>query len=513
MSPSGRSRLRAAPLLLLLLALVPPTATTPTAPATPTTPTTASTDNAEAALFALFQLFGKIQSAATANHLHTDLLPIDCGRREVTGATNPFIVGTGDTSAYYGEFPYQARLTIYSSRSQSYVHHCGAIIITDQHLLTAAHCVVHVVATQLEIHVGDMRLDTSEAAEQILRVAGVDWPVEYFGSESGMPHDVALIQVSSNVEGPPIKFGPYVQPACLPLPDLEYETALPCQVSGWGRTSTFAPISEVLRGVTVPLVSDSYCVAPQVYGNGTFHPGLMVCAGLTGGGADSCEGDSGGPLACQRGDSIGDPRFTAYGVVSSGDPDGCALKPGLYTKLSYYVPWLLRQLQADQPNLTPTSRPAVTDAALDPVTPAPSACPSRFVSCAGHCYQRLDTKASHSASAMLCFQERAILAVPRSRQENVCVANLAKDEEIWLGVTDRAQEGVWYGADGALVPADAGHVWGVTQPDDFKHVNTSHPLGEDCVEVGSAWVDNFAEWNDEVCALENHPMCQWRSQL
>ncbi|XP_037085583.1 serine protease 33-like [Pollicipes pollicipes] len=267
-------------------------------------------------------------------------------------------VGSGNTTAFYGQYPWQARLVVYDANARGYIHHCGGIIISHEHVVTAAHCVVEVVPHRLLVRVGDLRIDSRELYEQEFAVASYQVH-NRFGTERGLRHDVALVRLRRRV-GPGIEFGRYVQPACLPAADAEYETFLPCEVSGWGRTSDGAPISEVLRGVSVPLVSDVFCGAPEVYQD-RFLPGAMFCSGPTGGGVDSCEGDSGGPLVCGDADS---GRFVAYGVVSSGDPLGCGRRPGLYTKLSAYVGWLLRRLQLDQeedavPSTAVTTTPEV----------------------------------------------------------------------------------------------------------------------------------------------------------
>lgn len=50
--------------------------------------------------------------------------------------------------------------------------------------------------------------------------------------------------------------------------------------------------------------------------------GVRICAGYHSGGANSCRGDSGGPLACRR--AADESEFYLAGIVSSGD--GCARK-------------------------------------------------------------------------------------------------------------------------------------------------------------------------------------------
>uniref|UniRef100_A0A8B9G6H3 Peptidase S1 domain-containing protein n=1 Tax=Amazona collaria TaxID=241587 RepID=A0A8B9G6H3_9PSIT len=66
--------------------------------------------------------------------------------------------------------------------------------------------------------------------------------------------------------------------------------------------------------------------------------GRMLCAGNVQEQkrVDSCQGDSGGPLMCERPGG----SWVVYGVTSWGY--GCGVKdsPGVYTKVSYFVPWI-----------------------------------------------------------------------------------------------------------------------------------------------------------------------------
>ena len=281
--------------------------------------------------------------AGIANSRRPDLLPRDCGRRLLSPAdiVTPFIVGTGDVTAYYGEFPWQAHIEAYKPESRTYGHQCGGIIITRWHVLTAAHCVDHVSLSSMQVRVGDLQLGRTEGAEQVYGVANFLIHNE-FGQGTNYANDIALLYLNVR-HGVGIEFGRFVQPACLPEADTKYEPDTVCEVSGWGKTSDGAPVSETLRGASVPLVSDEFCTAPEVHQD-RFLSGRMFCAGLVRGGPDSCGGDSGGPLVCR------DPttnRFVTYGIVSSGDPKGCGKLPGLYTKVSGFVSWLLERLELD----------------------------------------------------------------------------------------------------------------------------------------------------------------------
>ena len=53
--------------------------------------------------------------------------------------------------------------------------------------------------------------------------------------------------------------------------------------------------------------------------------------------ADTCQGDSGGPLICAFGAK---PRYTLWGITSSGMGCGEERTPGVYTRVTSYIRWL-----------------------------------------------------------------------------------------------------------------------------------------------------------------------------
>lgn len=70
-----------------------------------------------------------------------------------------------------------------------------------------------------------------------------------------------------------------------------------------------------------------------------------MCAGGKSG-MDSCSGDSGGPLQAP-GNYSHNLKFIQYGVVSFG-PRMCGTTgiPGVYTKIVYYLDWILDTIRA-----------------------------------------------------------------------------------------------------------------------------------------------------------------------
>lgn len=59
-----------------------------------------------------------------------------------------------------------------------------------------------------------------------------------------------------------------------------------------------------------------------------------MCAGKTG--KDTCQGDSGGPLSIAENDGY----WYQYGVVSYGYGCGFRGYPGVYTRVTSFVPWI-----------------------------------------------------------------------------------------------------------------------------------------------------------------------------
>ena len=105
------------------------------------------------------------------------------------------------------------------------------------------------------------------------------------------------------------------------------------RVTGHGFTvpGNTSSKSDTLRIATVPIISDSACGSPFVYG-GVFFKQVQICAGHLAGGIDSCQGDSGGPLQTAAGAAGGATRLV--GVVSFGSGCAEANSPGVYTRVA-----------------------------------------------------------------------------------------------------------------------------------------------------------------------------------
>lgn len=80
----------------------------------------------------------------------------------------------------------------------------------------------------------------------------------------------------------------------------------------------------------------SKCKSPEDNDNS------VICAGYRDGGKDACQGDSGGPFMCPN--PKNPEQWYLAGIVSHGE--GCARpnEPGVYSRVSAYMEWILSNM-------------------------------------------------------------------------------------------------------------------------------------------------------------------------
>ncbi|KAF6125331.1 hypothetical protein HJG60_009833 [Phyllostomus discolor] len=153
---------------------------------------------------------------------------------------------------------------------------------------------------------------------------------KYLGASA---YDIAMLRLSSAVT-----YNKYIQPICVLASSIDFQNRSDCWVTGWGdiQEDQELPSPYILQEVQVGIINTTMC--NYLFSQSPFRYNIwgdMVCAGDPQGGKDSCFGDSGGPLACER-----KGLWYQVGIVSWGVGCGRPNRPGVYTNVSLHFEWM-----------------------------------------------------------------------------------------------------------------------------------------------------------------------------
>ncbi|CAF0908491.1 unnamed protein product [Didymodactylos carnosus] len=189
------------------------------------------------------------------------------------------IMGGQDAVPY--SYPWMVSL---AKRSINNQHLCGGVIISRQHVLTAAHCIEDFSnADDLSVFMG-----IHYAVGNLNPYQAMEWVIHPKYDPETFANDIAIITLRTQIPTNDERIGII----CLP-PDDTGKTYPPIKTSavaiGWGSTSFGGRPSVALKQVAIPIL-DSDKWPCNIYL--TFPEG-QICAGELSGGADTCQADSG----------------------------------------------------------------------------------------------------------------------------------------------------------------------------------------------------------------------------
>ncbi|XP_053123574.1 gilatoxin-like [Hemicordylus capensis] len=223
--------------------------------------------------------------------------------------------------------------------------YCSGTLLNRNWVITAAHCKVVPSQKRFQVRLGVHNTEVptgheqTRVSENVKCVKIVEGSSEYtFNTTdcSTYSEDIMLMQLNS-----PVVCTDYVAPLALPTSCASVGTV--CRVMGWGTTTTpEETYPKVPHCVDVQIVSNEDCQAPYPWWEVSER---MVCAGVEGGGKDSCRGDSGGPLICND---------TLQGIVSLGGfPCAQPGQPGIYTNVCKFLAWIQETIGEDEDPCNP----------------------------------------------------------------------------------------------------------------------------------------------------------------
>ncbi|XP_008552476.2 phenoloxidase-activating factor 2-like [Microplitis demolitor] len=272
--------------------------------------------------------FGKVKYCDIAVGMANEI----CGGRKLTDTTYE------NGIANIGEYPWHVAILV-RINSETYRTAGAGVLVTSSHVLTVAHKIKSIPSSSIRIHIGDSLGYGDNAPCQVY-----DYQARYviihpkFNAKTAQ-NNLALIKLSESV---PLAISPHINIACLPLGAPKPKKR--CWVSGWNEAD-FDPSGrfiQPLKEVDVPIVDAKKCEerlqTTRLTHNYKLDKRSFLCAGAEPG-KDSCTGDGGAPLVCERENG----RWEVVGLVAGGIGCGQTI-PGLYVNIITYIDWIREQI-------------------------------------------------------------------------------------------------------------------------------------------------------------------------
>ncbi|EAT40329.1 AAEL007938-PA [Aedes aegypti] len=219
----------------------------------------------------------------------------------------------GGSNAVSGQFPYQVSL-----RSSANTHFCGASILNNRYVLTAAHCTQGRTLANTRVVVGTHLLNSGGFAHASSRII-----IHPSYNPSTLANDISMVQTTVA-----IAFNQFAQP--IGLSSTFVNTAAGAVVTGWGQLGANAGIPNNLQWLRTDIITLANCRSRHSAANSARVFDNTICT-LSPVGRGMCMGDAGGPLV---------HGGLQHGIVSWGIPCGLG-SPDVFARTSSHINWIL----------------------------------------------------------------------------------------------------------------------------------------------------------------------------
>ncbi|KAK7865608.1 hypothetical protein R5R35_012683 [Gryllus longicercus] len=246
-----------------------------------------------------------------------------------------FVVG--GQLALEEEFPYMVAIGYLrgsNSAGGNLVWGCGGSLISDRYVLTAAHCITD--AQRFNLRPAALRMGVNNLTQ------GPQLPTDYSVANVTLHprhrgdlkyFDLALVRTDR-----PVSFTARQQPVCLEAPDTRIDARTRLVAAGWGAVDPEGiDRSDSLKKANLRVVEMEEC-RTFIQQRRDLPRGLddtMICAAEPQRQADTCTGDSGGPLAAR-----GPEGDVLVGVTSFGGRPCASRTPGVYARVKSELSWI-----------------------------------------------------------------------------------------------------------------------------------------------------------------------------
>ncbi|XP_037951652.1 serine protease snake-like [Teleopsis dalmanni] len=220
--------------------------------------------------------------------------------------------------------------------NQDIDYKCGGSLISENFIVTAAHCTNITGQSPIQVRIGDLNLkaDENNVEPQTLRIRNIYIHPSY--RSTSYYNDIALLELEEDVE-----FTEFVRPIHLWVNEsIPYTIAF---AMGYGATAFGKERTNRLTDLNMTIISNDECnrVMPALPETASGIISSQICAQDKLMNRDTCQGDSGGPLQLNVQGRRRRKRkhFYLIGITSYGLACRSG-NPSVHTRISSYLDWI-----------------------------------------------------------------------------------------------------------------------------------------------------------------------------